>query len=125
MSSEETGSSHRSPMTVVVGNIQLRLGHGEDLERYAGHLGYYVSPAHRGKQYAQRSCFLLLELARWHGLSDLWITCNPDNIASRRTAERLGATLIETVQLPADNPQRLLNGETEKCRYQLSLHSNG
>lgn len=116
-----TCCSHTSPMTVVVGNIQLRLGHGDDLERYAGHLGYYVSPAYRGKRYAQRSCCLLLELARWHGLSVLWITCNPDNVASRRTAERLGAVLIETVELPGDNPQRVHNGETEKCRYQLSL----
>ena len=57
---------------VEVGNIQLRLGHGEDLERYAGHLGYYVAPPHRGHRLAQRSCVLLLELARWHGMNTLW-----------------------------------------------------
>ena len=87
-------------------------------------MGYYVAPAYRGRRYAQRSCSLLLELARWHGLSVLWITCNPDNVASRRTAERLGALLVETVELPPDNPQRLQSGETEKCRYQLSLYSD-
>jgi predicted acetyltransferase len=103
------------------GNIQLRLGHGEDLEYFAGHVGYYVAPAHRGKRYAQRSCALLLELARWHGMSTLWITCNPENAASRRTAERLGAQLTETIELPLDNPQRLENGETAKCRYRLPL----
>jgi tagatose 1,6-diphosphate aldolase len=39
-------------------------------------------------------------LAVRHGLSELWITCNPDNIASRRTCEAAGAELVEVVDLP-------------------------
>lgn len=122
---ENTSSNARrhskSAAFSVVGNIQLRLGYGKDLEHYAGHLGYYVSPAHRGRRFALRSCLLLLELARWHGMSTIWITCNPDNLASRRTAERLGAACIETVELPSNNPQRLQSGDAQKCRYRLSL----
>ena len=36
---------------------------------------------------------LLLPLARRHGLQTVWITCNPDNWASRRTCELAGAEL--------------------------------
>jgi len=47
-------------------------------------LGYSVEPAHRGHHYAARAGRLLLLLARSHGMETLWITCNPDNWASRR-----------------------------------------
>ena len=42
-------------------------------------------------------------MARRHGLATVWITCNPDNRASRRTCELTGAQLVEIVDLPADN----------------------
>ena len=31
------------------------------------------------------------------------------------------STVIDTVELPADNPQRLHDEDVEKCRYKLSL----
>ena len=70
------------------------------------------------------ACQLLFGLARRHGLSELWITCNPDNIASRKTCERLGAEYVETVSLPRDHVlyQR---GEREKCRYRIDLNAGG
>ncbi len=36
-------------------------------------------------------------------MTHLLITCNPENIASRRTCERLGAQLLETVAVPNDH----------------------
>ena len=59
-------------------------------------------------------------LARWHGLHTLWITVNHDNAPSRRVCESLGCELVETVELPDDNPQRQA-GDTHKCRYRLRL----
>jgi tagatose 1,6-diphosphate aldolase len=61
-----------------------------------------------------------MPLARRHGINPLWITCNPDNHASRRTCERLGATLVEIVPVPVGHTlyQR---GEREKCRYRVDL----
>jgi tagatose 1,6-diphosphate aldolase len=61
---------------------------------------------------------LLLPLARSHGLMTIWITCNPDNFASRRTCELAGATLVEIVDLPEDNDM-YQRGERQKCRYRL------
>jgi len=43
---------------------------------------------------------LLIELAKAHGLKSLWITCDPKNIASRRTCELVGAEYLETVRIP-------------------------
>ena len=41
-------------------------------------------------------------LARAHGHSLLWITCNPDNLASRRSCERLGAQYVDIVPVPRE-----------------------
>jgi tagatose 1,6-diphosphate aldolase len=71
----------------AIGNIELRVGNTDSLVRYGGHFGYGVEPLYRGRHYAARACRLLLPLARSHGLTTVWITCNPDNFASRRTCE--------------------------------------
>jgi predicted acetyltransferase len=103
-----------------VGNVDLRIGDSHDLVTYSGHLGYSVLPQHRGHRYAARSCALLQPLAREHGMTRLWITCNPDNIASRRTCEVLGAELVETVEVPPDTAA-YRKGERQKLRYKLEL----
>jgi predicted acetyltransferase len=103
-----------------VGGIALRVGNSEYIVMYAGHIGYGVNPAYRGHHYAARSCQLLLPLARSHDLNPLWITCNPDNFASRRTCELAGARLIEIVDLPEDSDM-YQEGERQKCRYRIDL----
>jgi len=103
-----------------VGRIELRVGNDDHIVLYAGHIGYRVLPMYRGRHYAARSCRLLLPLARCHGLNPLWITCNPDNYASRRTCELAGAVFVEIVDLPEDNEMYQM-GERQKCRYRLDL----
>jgi len=104
----------------AVGRLGFRVGSSHTVEQYAGHLGYEVSPAYRGSRLAERSCRLVLPLARRHGFQELWITCNPDNWASRRTCERLGARLIEIVNVPRDS-DLYGPGSERKCRYLLAL----
>jgi predicted acetyltransferase len=104
------------------GNIRLRIGDDPGLVRYAGHLGFGVAPAFRGHRYAERGCRLVLPLAAMNGMSVLWITCNPDNHASRRTCERLGAELVEIVDLPQTSPM-YAQGDRQKCRYRLPIVS--
>ncbi len=48
------------------------------------------------------------------------ITCNPDNIASRKTCEYAGGELLEVVDLPEDNDMRE-RGETRKCIFKFAL----
>lgn len=104
----------------AVGRLGFRVGTSHTIEQYAGHLGYEVAPAYRGHHLAERSCRLVLPLARRHGFQELWITCNPDNWASRRTCERLGARLVEVVDVPPDN-DLYGPGSERKCRYRLAL----
>jgi len=103
-----------------VGRLGFRVGASLSIDRYAVHLGYDLSPAFRGNRLAERSCRLILPLARRHGFHGLWITCNPDNWPSRRTCERLGAELIDTVDVPRDSDV-YAPGSERKCRYLLAL----
>lgn len=93
-----------------IGGIELRVDHGGALDHSTGHVGYFVEPAWRGRGFAARAGLLLLPLARAHGLRRLWLLCDADNLASRRTCERLGAVLV-----PADTPAA--------CRYRLDLRA--
>jgi predicted acetyltransferase len=103
-----------------IGRIELRIGNTERILMYLGHIGYGVSEPYRGHRYAARGSRLLLPLARSHGFKELWITCNPDNTASRRTCEILGATLVEIVDIPRDS-SIYAGFERQKCRYRLDL----
>ena len=55
-------------------------------------------------------------------MDEPWITCNPDNIASRRTREAPGARLIQIVPLP-ESSDLYAAGDRWKCRYRLALES--
>lgn len=103
-----------------VGRISLRVGNTEHIIMYAGHIGYGVEPEHQGRRYAGRACRLVFPLALRHGIDPLWITCNPENTASRRTCEYAGGALIETVPVPEDNVI-YKNGDHFKCRYRFDL----
>ena len=108
------------PAVRMAGGIGLRIGATPEIELYSGNIGYHVYPPARGQHYAERACRLLLPLAKRHGMEMLWITCNPDNIASRRTCERLGAKLVDIIPIPLEHPFRK-RGETAKCRYLIDL----
>lgn len=103
-----------------VGEIQLRVGDTDHLRLYGGHVAYGVRPEYRGHRFAARAVRLLIPLALRHGMSELWITCNPDNVASRRTCELAGADLVEVVDLPPEIDM-YQEGERQKCRYRLQL----
>lgn len=105
---------------VLMGNITLRVGDTDFLTHFAGQIGYGVDEAFRGQRLAARSVRLLLPLARRHGINPLWITCNPDNWASRKTCEIAGGTLVEIVDLPTDC-EMYRSGERQKCRYKFEL----
>jgi predicted acetyltransferase len=102
-----------------LGTINLRIGSTLHVERYAGHIGYGVHAAYRGHHYAARSIVLLQPLARSLGIDPMWITCDPNNTASRRTLEIAGAELIEIVDVPEDCGIRRYGSKARKCRYRL------
>lgn len=102
-----------------MGTINLRIGSNPHLERYAGHIGYGVHRWSRGHHYAARSVVLLLPLARKLNIDPLWITCDPENGASRRSLELAGAEFVEIVEVPEECGIRKYGGKLHKCRYRL------
>lgn len=104
---------------VTMGRISLRAGNNENT-KYGGHIGYGVDEKFRGHRYSARSLKLLFPLAKKHGLNPLWITCNPENIPSKKTCELAGGKLAEIIDLPEHNEQ-YQKGERKKCRYRFDL----
>lgn len=102
-----------------VGICDLRIGHNKNTY-YGGNIGYRIKPEYQGNHFAGKACFLLFELAKKHDLNELIITCNADNIASRKTCEYAGGVLENIIDLPFDNDM-YLKGERKKCIYKFSI----
>ena len=77
----------------ILGRSGLRLWLTPDLEDIGGHIGYRIRPSERRKGYGTRLLAMTLDAARKHGLRDVLLTCDSDNIASRRIIERNGGQL--------------------------------
>ncbi len=98
-----------------VGHINYRVGDSEHVRLAAGHIGFEILPPHRGHRYALQACRALAPFAR--SLSEaVLITCDPENGASRRTIESLGACFIDEVAVPAHDPH-YQRGSHVKRRY--------
>ncbi len=102
-----------------VGNCDLRVGQNEELY-YAGNIGYHIDPPFRGHHYALEACHILFQLAEQKGMSELIITCSPDNPASQKTLEALSGYYIETTAVPSGH-WLYKRGETVKRIYRYTL----
>jgi tagatose 1,6-diphosphate aldolase len=107
---------HRAHDGERVGVMSIRVGSTPWIEQYAGHIGYTIDEEHRGHRYAAAACRAVRPILRHHGIDPAWLTVTPDNVASRRTCEIIGAELVEIVDLPPDNDM-YERGERQKCRY--------
>lgn len=84
-----------------VGKISIRIGDNFHTY-YNGHIGYEVDEGARGHGYARRACGLVLDVARFHGMTRLYVTCAEDNAPSYRTIEKLGGRLLEICEVPRE-----------------------
>ena len=105
---------------VKMGTCDLRIGHNDN-SYYGGNIGYSIDEEYRGHHYAGKACLLLFKLARLHDLGYLYITCDPENLASRKTCEYVGAEFLGVKELPLDNEMRVNLGDTEKCIFRFTL----
>lgn len=102
-----------------VGTCDLRIGHNEKTY-IGGNIGYGIEEEYRGHHYAAKACRLLFELAKKHGMTHLFITCTPENIASAKTCEAAGGRWIETADVPKDN-EMYAEGKRKVQVYRFEL----
>lgn len=82
-----------------IGRISMRIGRNFH-SYYNGNIGYEIEENFRGKNYALKACKLVLPIAKAHGMNELFLTCDENNIPSYKTIERLGGELLEIVKPP-------------------------
>jgi tagatose 1,6-diphosphate aldolase len=103
-----------------LGRLTFRAGVNAVIRRVRGQIACLIDEPHRGHGYATRACRILMPFARAHGFGELCITCDPSNIASRRTLEHLGAQFVDIVDVPSQSAM-YQEGLRQKCRYRLAL----
>jgi predicted acetyltransferase len=86
-----------------VGCLSLRHALTDELRRMGGHIGYDIRPTFRRRGYGTRTLALGLDEARRIGLERVLLTCDKDNLASRRVIERNGGVLEDEVIVPSED----------------------
>src|SRR5215470_1661498 len=89
--------------SVDVGHINFRVGDTEHVRVCAGHIGFEILEQFRGRGYALQACRAIAPFVRSVS-GTVTITCDPDNVGSTRTIERLGAGFTDEVLVPVHDP---------------------
>lgn len=84
----------------IVGRLSLRHTFNNFLHRFGGHIGYGVIPSQRKRGYAAEMLKQSLPIARSLGIEEVLVTCDDDNIPSRRVIEKNGGVLENKIENP-------------------------
>lgn len=77
---------------VYLGRISIRHALTDDLRRIGGHIGYDVRPSRRRLGLGSRMLALAIPRAAALGIDPALVTCDHDNVPSRRMIAKLGGT---------------------------------
>jgi tagatose 1,6-diphosphate aldolase len=101
-----------------VGWANFRIGTPSQVYLF-GHIGYAVDEPHRGHGYAYQACLCLFSLARQFDMDEIIITCNPDNVASHKTLDKLDGVMLEIAPVP-EGSEMYEEGDREKCIFSFA-----
>lgn len=96
-----------------VGTLRISPTLDDFLRRVGGHIGYQVRPALRCKGYGRQLLALGLQRARELGLTRVLVTCDEDNIGSKKVIEYNGGQLENAIHVEGST--------TRKLRYWIDL----
>ncbi len=86
----------------MVGCMQLHNVLNERMKRFSGHVGYSVRPSERRRGYAKKMLAKAKDYLSSFGFKEIYVSCLPENEASRRTILANGGEYIETVFIECD-----------------------
>jgi predicted acetyltransferase len=92
-----------------IGKVSIRHKLNKKLLNHGGHIGYYVRPSKRRMGYGSKILKLSLKKASKIGISKVLLTCDQDNLASKKIIEKNQGILKKEV-----------SGE---CHYWINLRS--
>lgn len=87
----------------IIGMAQIRHYLNDYAEKYIGHIGYSIRPLERGKHYATRLLHDALPILKTLGHDRILVTCEPQNVASRKVILKNGGIYESTVHEPIRN----------------------
>jgi predicted acetyltransferase len=83
-----------------LGRISARHALSPALREIGGHVGYAVRPSRRREGHGTRMLQLVIPKLAALGIDPALITCDEDNIASRKIIERAGGVLATDIVVP-------------------------
>lgn len=93
----------------ILAGVRVRLQLTEALMVRGGHIGYDVRPSMRRRGIGTELLRLALSEARARGIARVLITCDEDNLGSRKVIEHNGGVLAEPI-VSSESGERV-------CRY--------
>ncbi len=100
----------------IIGRVSIRHELNEFLSRIGGHIGYGVIPSERRRGYATEMLRQALPICATLGIRTALVTCDADNIESRRVIEKCGGRFEGLTDYP--------DLEVQKRRYWISTEQS-
>lgn len=90
-----------------IGRVSLRHAVNDWVRTIGGHIGYEIRPSRRRRGYGTLILRLALPHAREMGLTRVLITCDEDNIGSKKIIEANGGRFETAVTVPGHRSRKL------------------
>lgn len=94
-----------------LGRVDIRHHLNPRLSQEGGHIGYDVRPTQRRKGYGKLALELGIAKARELGIEEVLVTCDVNNLASKKVIESNGGVL--------EDIQPMSTGKPDKARYTI------
>lgn len=90
-----------------IGRVSIRHILTDHLLREGGHIGYDVRPSMRQKGYGKNLLDLALPRAKALGIKKALVTCNENNLGSKKIIEANGGVFENSVSMGEGKPRKL------------------